>query len=223
MKKSYEPMLAILLISLALPLPVSAGATAIRSMPDSVNSGSDFNVVIKVSGYGQMGQVLETLPAGFSLSSSTLDPMQVGVSGNRVNFTLIGGTDFTYTVHAPTAAGTYSFNGILKDENKNPVTVSGDTQIAVISSSHAGNGMSNTPAVTSAGQTVTPQPSKPDVLQEDISDQNSSIDVTAPKNPEVSTGLPDNSRPKESIESGLIGLFALLSIALIYKQRAGKK
>jgi len=108
--------------------------TASRNLPDAaVVPGAAFNVGITASGYGTMGQVLETLPAGFSYVSSSLDASQVQVTGNVVKFVLLGETSFTYSVTASTTVGTYTFSGIIKDEDLIAYTIGGDINITVSS------------------------------------------------------------------------------------------
>jgi hypothetical protein len=46
--------------------------SATRSFSDStVEPGTEFNVMIEAAGYGAVGQLVETLPAGFSYVSTT--------------------------------------------------------------------------------------------------------------------------------------------------------
>ena len=78
-----------------------------------------------------MGQVVETLPAGFSYQGSDLSEFAVAVEGQTVAFTLLGDDRFTYTVAAPSATGVYSFSGVLRDVNKAEEAVAGDSSIRV--------------------------------------------------------------------------------------------
>ena len=124
---------ALMIVALAMPGVVlaSPAATASRDLPATVAPGAEFDVDITASDYGMMGQVLETLPAGFSYVSSSLDDSQVQVVGNVVTFLLIGDTSFTYAVTAATVEDTYTFSGIIKDEDLNEYTIGGDTAIVV--------------------------------------------------------------------------------------------
>ena len=144
MKKSkVRPLLAIAGILLLLFAAVSVStvaseiatvesATAIRTLPaEPVSAGDFFTIGIEASGYGIMGQVQETLPAGFVYATSTLDPGSVKVENNTVKFTLFGETSFNYTVAASDTAGTYNFSGILKDMDMNEYEVGGDKGIVV--------------------------------------------------------------------------------------------
>ena len=88
-------------------------------------------VTVDVANYGQAGGVTETLPAGFEYVSSSVDTEQVTVTGQEVRFTLQGDTSFTYTVTASMTAGSYEFEGTLRDFDKNDTQVVGDDTVAV--------------------------------------------------------------------------------------------
>ena len=135
-------------------------ATARRSFrPSSVAPGGEVVVTVRVDDYGQAGGVTETLPAGFSYGSSSLDDFQVAeLPGNMVRFTLQGQTSFTYTVTAPSTTGTYDFVGELRDDGKNDHTVEGPS-LRVRTPSTGGGGGGTTPRPTSTPiPTVTPVP-----------------------------------------------------------------
>ena len=93
------------------------GPSAKRSFSSpSVGAGGEVTVTIAVSNYGGFGRITETLPDGFVYVSSSLDDSQVDATGvdatgrQVVKFTLQAETSFTYTVTAPSMAGTYDFN-----------------------------------------------------------------------------------------------------------------
>ena len=110
----------------------AAPARATRSFsPPSVAPAGEVVVMISASGYGSFGAVTETLPSGFSYVSSSLEDDSVTVNGREVRFRLLGETDFTYTVAAPDAAGTYSFSGVLRNSDREEVPVGGALTIAV--------------------------------------------------------------------------------------------
>jgi len=114
------------------------GATATRTLPTSVAPGADFDVGIVASGAGVFGQVVETLPVGFSYVDTDSTDVTVTEEGDTVSFTFMGdGVAFDYTVTASTTAGSYSFSGIVKDEDLNEYTVGGDTGITVASADGA--------------------------------------------------------------------------------------
>ncbi|MCW3133267.1 MAG: hypothetical protein N2V78_02930 [Methanophagales archaeon] len=109
-----------------------AEPTATRTLPEEpVSAGESFNIEIEASHYGYFGHVVETLPEGFTYKMSTLNPESVEVEDNRVEFTLRGGNFFSYTVTAPGTEGTYTFTGILVDEEANEHDISGDFEIVV--------------------------------------------------------------------------------------------
>ena len=113
--------------------PVEATShSAIRSFSAPwVLPGGRLEVTIAVSDYGPFGQVVETLPEGFSYEGSNLSEAAVAVEGQTVAFTLLGDERITYTVAAPSAEGSYSFSGVLLDANKDEQAVGGDSSIRV--------------------------------------------------------------------------------------------
>ena len=105
---------------------------AIRSFsPPSVAPAGEVVVMITASGYDRFGAVTETLPPGFSYVSSSLEDSGVTDVGREVRFSLFGQTAFTYTVTAPSAEGTYSFSGVLRNSDREDVPVGGALTIAV--------------------------------------------------------------------------------------------
>ena len=106
--------------------------TATRTLPEELVLASEiFTVRIKASHYGYFGNIMESLPEGFVYEDSTLNPKSVEVEDNLVMYTLWGEPSFTYTVTAPDTEGTYTFSGILIDEEKNKYEISGDAEIVV--------------------------------------------------------------------------------------------
>ena len=91
-------------------------------------------VTITATGYGTLGgQVVETLPDGFSYVGSDLDEEAVAVVGQAVTFTLLGTgpITFTYTVTASSEEGTYSFSGVLRNEDSEEQPVGSASTVAV--------------------------------------------------------------------------------------------
>ncbi len=130
--------ISVLLLTAALTTTAgtaSATATANRTLPaEPVPAGGVFTVVIEVSDYGiRGGFVNETLPEGFLYLKSTIDSDLVHFYGktNTVKFILFDETSFDYTVTAPDTEGSYSFSGLLVDEDKNEYEVGGDTEVVV--------------------------------------------------------------------------------------------
>ena len=118
------------------PTPADCTFCAERSFDvTSAMAGGEIEVTIKVMGYGSLGGVREILPGGFSYVSSSLSKSAVRVDrANRtVSFALITPDidSFTYRVTAPGQADTYDFDGVLRDEARNEVTVGGVTSITV--------------------------------------------------------------------------------------------
>ena len=105
---------------------------AIRSFsPPSVGPGGQVVATIAASGFGPFGQVTETLPPGFDYVSSSQPDTSVTVDDRKVSFILLGETQFTYTVTAPSAAGTYSFSGVLTNSDGQEVPVGGALMMRV--------------------------------------------------------------------------------------------
>ncbi|MCW3133266.1 MAG: hypothetical protein N2V78_02925 [Methanophagales archaeon] len=112
----------------------AATAIATRTLPaEPLSAGANFTIEIEASGYGVFGQVVETLPAGFSYVTSSLDPGSVTVDEetNTIKFTLFGETSFNYTVTASNTGGTYYFSGILKDEGLKEYEVGGEEEVVI--------------------------------------------------------------------------------------------
>ena len=122
------------------PLAAQAEPNANRSFsPDPVDAGGEVTVTITAEGYGAFGDVVETLPAGFTYLSSDLPDGNVTDAGQTVTLSLIGTTSpttFTYTITASSAEGDYSFTGVFSGVDANfdafsGVQVRGDSSITV--------------------------------------------------------------------------------------------
>jgi hypothetical protein len=106
-----------------------AEPTATRTLPEGpVAAGESFTIEIEASHYGIYGSMVETLPDGFVLEDYS---GLVDVDGDTIEFELWGEPSFTYIVTAPDTEGTYTFSGILIDEDKNEYEIGGDTEIVV--------------------------------------------------------------------------------------------
>ncbi|MCK4731245.1 MAG: hypothetical protein KAT65_02200, partial [Methanophagales archaeon] len=106
--------------------------SATRILPEEpVAAGESFTVEIETSHYGYFGNIVETLPEEFVYEDSTLNSESIEVEDDTVEFSLEGEPSFTYTVTASDTEGTYTFSGILIDEDKNEYDIGGDTEIVV--------------------------------------------------------------------------------------------
>ena len=120
------------LAGMALPATVEAQAPgAARSFSTtSVTAGGEIEIMVDPSGYGRFGQVVETLPEGFTYVSSTLPG--VATAGQDVVITFLEGEMFSYKVTAPATTGVRVFSGVLRDEHKAETPVAGQNQVTVV-------------------------------------------------------------------------------------------
>ena len=107
--------------------------TATRVLPSRVNPGGTLTVGINVMNYGEFGQVVETLPDGFSYVEDSVSPATVRdvAVGQEVTFTLLGVESFRYDVTAPSSTGSYSFSGMLADSEGIEHDIGGASRITV--------------------------------------------------------------------------------------------
>ena len=138
-------MLRMISLLLALVLVTVGAGTLVRSSTleasnhSAVRSfsqpwappGGRLVVTITATNYGGFGQVEETLPEGFTYTSSSLSEGSVTVDGQTLSFVLLGDTSFTYTVEAPDVEGIYAFSGVLKDANREERVIGGASQVIV--------------------------------------------------------------------------------------------
>ena len=134
-------------IIVSMAIGIAAGALGLLAQPGALEAqshtatrsfqqdwaapGSDLRVTITASNYGPIGQVVETLPAGFTYVRTSLDDFQVEVNGRTVSFNLLGNRAFTYVLTAPSAEGEYTFSGVVKNADREERTISGDTMLRV--------------------------------------------------------------------------------------------
>ena len=142
----FKKMLAVMTVAAIMAavgllglLPALADEhSATRSFnPATVAPGGVVVVTIDAANYGQFGGVTETLPAGFSYVTSSLEAEDVLVTGQQVRFTLLGDTSFTYTVTASSEPGLHDFAGVLSDDDRDEHTVGGATSVTVRSPDEA--------------------------------------------------------------------------------------
>ena len=142
---------------LAQPVVVEAQShSASRAFQQTwASPGSELQVTITASNYGAFGQVVETLPDGFTFVGSNLPDDQEEVEGQIIRFNLIGDSVFNYVVTVPTTEGQYTFSGVIRNVDREEQTIAGQSQLRV--------GPPPTPAPTSRPTpeptaTPTPQP-----------------------------------------------------------------
>ena len=118
---------------------------------DWASPGGVLQVTITASNYGPIGQVVETLPNGFTFVNSNLLSSQIELEGQVIRFNLFGDSSFIYNVTVPPTAGLYTFNGLIRNVDRQELGVTGDTQFRV--------GPPPTPVPTSTpAPTATPTP-----------------------------------------------------------------
>ena len=140
--------LAALLAQQSGPAAVASSHSAVRSFSASwAAPGGELDVTVVVEGYGAIGQLVETLPIGFTYRRSDQNPAAVRVDDQTVAFTLLGQEEVTYTVAAPEKADRYTFLGVLRDRNRDERPVTGTSTIRI--------GAAPTPTPT---PTLTPSP-----------------------------------------------------------------
>ena len=165
---AFLVVVAAVLTALFLGMPSASEATthgATRSFSSSwvVPNGS-VSVTLSVENFG-LGQVVESLPEGFTFVSSNLEDAVVDVmnvlddtsgdvSHQIVTFYVVGEPEIVYTVSAPEGlplgqSSVHEFRGIARDLDGDEVLVSGDTHLRV--------GPEPTP-IPSATPTRTPVP-----------------------------------------------------------------
>ena len=108
-------MAALTLAPAAPPAIVQAQShSASRTFQASwASPDSELRVNISASNYGPFGQVVETLPSGFSYVRSSVETSEVDVDGQTVQFTLFGVSSFYYVVRVPAEEGQHTFSGVI--------------------------------------------------------------------------------------------------------------
>ena len=157
----------------ALVLAALLGAGALLGQSDGVEAQShsatrsfavdwaapraEFEISIRTSNLGGFGQVVETLPDGFTFVRTSLEDSEPAVDGQDVLFSLLGNPSFTYVVTVPAAEDVYTFSGVVKNVDREERTIAGHTRLRV------GPPPTPTPAPTSTSTpvptaTATPEP-----------------------------------------------------------------
>ena len=96
-----------------------------------VFTGGEVTVTIDARDFGPFARVSETLPDGWEYTGSSLPDAAVSVEGSVVRFILLEEGEFTYTVTAPDAVGTFAFSGVIEDARRLAQTVDGADEISV--------------------------------------------------------------------------------------------
>ncbi len=128
----------LLAMALVAPAPVAAGGHgATRTLDvESVVPGGEVTVTIEATDFGLYGRVTETLPEGWTLLGSDLPDGAVQTGDGVAWFILlnleeVATVTFTYTLRAPAAVGTYTFEGIIEDSGREAEAVDGVSEITV--------------------------------------------------------------------------------------------
>lgn len=110
----------------------SSGTVTRSISPSSVPPGVTLTVTLTPAPSTQFDipgyQVIETLPDGFTNLSTTAAS---SVDGNIVTLTQIGSSPITYTLTAPSTTGSYSIDGVFRDDLTNAGAVAGTASIRV--------------------------------------------------------------------------------------------
>ena len=140
--KSPPLLLATVVVGLALVIGLSvwpsgqtdaSGHSAIRSFSaPSVAPADEITVTISAANYGDFGQVVETLPAGFSYVEDSAT-VRAKVDGQDVTLTILGADQtFSYRVTASRVADSHTFQGTLKDDQGVSRSIGGASSVTVM-------------------------------------------------------------------------------------------
>ena len=143
-KTSFVIAVSLLILSMVF-VGSAAAQTATRTVTsDCINVGEIVTITIDPPA---AGVVIETLCDGWTYVSTSLDDDQDDVlSGNRVAFTLIDGSSFTYSIQAPNSPSVCcTISGIYRDMDQADHSIEDDTVCTC----------SDTPVQGTATRTVT--------------------------------------------------------------------
>ena len=130
----------------------ASGHSATRSFSSSsVAPGEEITVTISAQDYGAFGEILETLPSGFTSPDA---------AGQTLVLTLIAGAGAgadteTYTVAASDNPGTYTFSGTIGDVDKDVRLIGGSSTVTVNAPPGSSATRSFSSSSVSPGGTVT--------------------------------------------------------------------
>ena len=100
---------------------------------NTVEAGGTLDVTIAIAGFN--GQVVETLPDGFTYVSSSFVPAANGRVSDAIEpeliFTVFAASSITYTVMAPDPlpAGAQTFSGVVRPIGESEVTIGGENSV----------------------------------------------------------------------------------------------
>ena len=115
----------------ATGIPAAWGATRFLSQ-EFVGPGDEVQVTITAAGYGRSGEIVEFLPPGFRYASGSLPENSIKATNSAVIFSLMGERAFTYTLIAPSRAGSYSFlPNVIRNEDRKSRRIGGVSVITV--------------------------------------------------------------------------------------------
>ena len=141
--KSPPLLLATVVVGLALVIGLSvwpsgqtdaSGHSGTRSFsPSSVAPAGEITVTISAANYGDFGQVVETLPAGFSYVEDSATVRAKVDDGQDVTLTILGADQtFSYRVTASRVADSHTFQGTLKDDQGVSRSIGGASSVTVM-------------------------------------------------------------------------------------------
>ena len=91
----------------------------------------EFQVTTSLNNYAVVGQVVATLPDGFTFVRTSLDDFQVEVEGRTLSFYLLDDSRLTCVVTVSATEGPYTFSGIINNSDREGRTIVGNTSLRV--------------------------------------------------------------------------------------------
>lgn len=159
-KKLQSRVVLLVLTSIFLifltDLALAEDSTVTRSLSTSTPTGNSiFNITLQISNI-QVGGIVETIPDGFSYVSTTHPEAQVEQSGQNLVFSVIGETEFSYLVRAP-SSGSGTFTGEWDNTLDGTNGQISDSSVTVKGSKSSGSSGASIAGVssTSSEQTTT--------------------------------------------------------------------
>lgn len=204
--KLFQCLLFMLLFLSVASISAEAQPLAVRQFSSTeLEPGEVVTVSIEVSGYGTLGKVTETIPEGFLYTSSTLDDdVAVKVNGRTISFLLIGENRFEYSLLTTDKEGSYTFSGVLTDDNIETYSVSGDSKITVCPPLSSPSDDPNSGDNAGLGKSKSSSSSGFSRLEEDMNPGDSSLpEPTVSQEPDLKGGpLEENETFSKEFSSG---------------------